>query len=505
MIKPFKKELVKVSDWEFEFQQRGEQPILLSDFYCRGVQDHFAEAFQLDIPRYDYIFTRSSRGYLKSAQKKVLLAKLRAALSDEAYTARILDRSVGVMKEFGALGDEINRKLAKSRMSDADLAAYWEKMDAAMIRLIPWFWPPYYPSAENMITDRVRVGLDRHKAAIEKITDMEDALLALVFPTKTAAFQREQVDFYALVDMAHKDAGFEKSPKFNTDAEAYLKNYSWTKAFLLMPVLPMTREQLMQKVRTAMQDGSVEVFLLQQKTKRENEKKAERLLGTLKGDDTLIEDIELAREFGYVLTAGVEEALRSSAKFLDYLRVVAERIEVPFKSIRFLLSGEILDALKGRTAIARTELERREQGYIMGTIGGEQYALFGKEGAVLSDWFDGELEEKVDADIREFKGQVACKGHARGTVRIALEPASSHALQAGEVLVCPMTNPDYVPAMKRAAAIVTDEGGLLSHAAIMSREFAKPCVIGTKIATKVLKDGDVIDVDAEKGVIHIIR
>ena len=65
-----------------------------------------------------------------------------------------------------------------------------------------------------------------------------------------------------------------------------------------------------------------------------------------------------------------------------------------------------------------------------------------------------------------------------------------------------MTTPDFVPAMRNAAAIVTDEGGVTSHAAIVSREMNKPCIIGTKIATQVFKDGDVVEVDAEKGVVR---
>lgn len=78
-------------------------------------------------------------------------------------------------------------------------------------------------------------------------------------------------------------------------------------------------------------------------------------------------------------------------------------------------------------------------------------------------------------------------------------------VKEGEVLLCAMTSPDYVPAMNRAAAIVTDEGGLLCHAAIVSRELEKPCIVGTKIATKILKDGDFVEVDANKGVVNILK
>lgn len=67
------------------------------------------------------------------------------------------------------------------------------------------------------------------------------------------------------------------------------------------------------------------------------------------------------------------------------------------------------------------------------------------------------------------------------------------------------TDPDVVPAMKMAAAIVTEQGGITSHAAIVSRELGVPCVIGTKIATQVLKDGDTVEVDATKGVVKVLK
>ncbi|MBI1935587.1 hypothetical protein HYS31_04040 [Candidatus Woesearchaeota archaeon] len=68
-----------------------------------------------------------------------------------------------------------------------------------------------------------------------------------------------------------------------------------------------------------------------------------------------------------------------------------------------------------------------------------------------------------------------------------------------------MTSPWYVPIMEKAAAIVTDEGGITCHAAIISREMSKPCIIGTKFATKVLKNGDLVEVDATKGIIKRIK
>ncbi len=74
-----------------------------------------------------------------------------------------------------------------------------------------------------------------------------------------------------------------------------------------------------------------------------------------------------------------------------------------------------------------------------------------------------------------------------------------------DILVAPMTFPSFILAMEKASAFITDEGGILCHAAIVAREMNKPCIIGTKIATKVLRDGDLVEVDADKGVVKIIK
>ena len=73
--------------------------------------------------------------------------------------------------------------------------------------------------------------------------------------------------------------------------------------------------------------------------------------------------------------------------------------------------------------------------------------------------------------------------------------------QEGDIIVSTMTTPDFVPAMQKAAAIITDEGGITCHAAIVARELNKPCVIGTKFATEILKDGDEVEVDADNGIV----
>ena len=111
------------------------------------------------------------------------------------------------------------------------------------------------------------------------------------------------------------------------------------------------------------------------------------------------------------------------------------------------------------------------------------------------------IEKEVKLD--EFKGIPASPGTVTGKAKIIFNPRGAN-INKGDILVTSMTNIDFVPLMSKASAIVTDEGGLLSHAAIVSREMKKPCIVGTKISTKVLKDNDLIEVDANKGIVKKI-
>ena len=101
-----------------------------------------------------------------------------------------------------------------------------------------------------------------------------------------------------------------------------------------------------------------------------------------------------------------------------------------------------------------------------------------------------------------LQGQGAASGIASGRVSIIRDAKDTGSVKEGDILVTKMTNPDMVPAMRKVAAIVTDEGGMTCHAAIVSRELGTPAVVGTKTATHILKNGQLITVDGEKGFIY---
>lgn len=103
-----------------------------------------------------------------------------------------------------------------------------------------------------------------------------------------------------------------------------------------------------------------------------------------------------------------------------------------------------------------------------------------------------------------IKGIIANPGIVRGPAKIILSRKDFNKIEQGDIVVASMTRPEFIQVLDKASAIITNEGGITSHAAIISRELKKPCIIGTKIATKVIKDGDSLEVDADKGIIKIL-
>lgn len=108
-------------------------------------------------------------------------------------------------------------------------------------------------------------------------------------------------------------------------------------------------------------------------------------------------------------------------------------------------------------------------------------------------------------EITELKGFPASPGKVTGTVKVIDKVEEFSKMNNGDILVSSMTRPEFVPVLEKAAAIVTNEGGVTCHAAVISREMKVPCIVGTKIATKVFKDNDIVEVDALQGVVRKVE
>ncbi|MBW2982503.1 hypothetical protein KY343_06495 [Candidatus Woesearchaeota archaeon] len=185
-----------------------------------------------------------------------------------------------------------------------------------------------------------------------------------------------------------------------------------------------------------------------------------------------------------------------------FFELLASRFDIDYRNIGYLTLNELEDCLK-KDAIDKKEIESRKNNPCIITLGGSNIKVIWSK--IPKRYYDiiKQIEEKEKQ--LSIKGFTAQKGKAKGKVIVVKSYHDIKKVKKGHILVANTTHPNYLPAMQKAAAFITNEGGIASHAAIVSREMKKPCIVGTKIATKVLKTGDLVEVDAEKGIIKKIK
>ena len=178
---------------------------------------------------------------------------------------------------------------------------------------------------------------------------------------------------------------------------------------------------------------------------------------------------------------------------------ISSRLNISLDEVGFITYDEIKSALLDNVTQDRSLLQKRISNsaliFIEDTLS-----------IITDDKMLKIVDEKLANKIQDkITGTVAYPGIVRGKVRIVISNNDFDKISEGDILVTSTTRPDYIRVMEKSAAFITNEGGMLSHAAILAREMKKPCIIGTKIATRVLKDGDTVEVDADNGIVRILK
>ncbi len=192
--------------------------------------------------------------------------------------------------------------------------------------------------------------------------------------------------------------------------------------------------------------------------------------------------------------------LQTIGRFEPVVIELSRRLGMTPEAFKYICPKELTQKnLSSKKFLA--QLKKRYPGCAYYTLRDRALVYSGKEYRLI----EKTLSKNTNSAVRELKGTIANKGRVRGRARICRTIHDIPKVKRGEILVAFMTRPEFLPAMQRAAAFVTNEGGVTSHAAIISREMGKPCIIGTKIATEVLHDGDMVEVDANHGVVRKLQ
>ncbi|MDO8513005.1 MAG: PEP-utilizing enzyme [bacterium] len=325
-------------------------------------------------------------------------------------------------------------------------------------------------------------------------------LAVLTYPTKENNHLHEERSLYKL-------AASYNLKKYPSLLEEHLKQFAWVGTRGYWWQREWKKQDIEARIEELFRQGKNPADELNRlgKLKKEKAVETQALLKelSLKPRTTLFNLIHLAQEYAYLRTWRTDIIYRSEHQARHLLQEVAKRIGIHEDDIVYLVYSEVTEAAKtGRLPITQEEFTNRKTFFANVLLEDKYIIMSGPTWQrKIKEIFSKENTDKIN----EIKGNVAYQGQTKGRVVIVHNGDDLIKVKHGDILVVVMTFPNFIPALEKAAAFITDEGGILCHAAIVSREMKKPCIIGTKIATQVLHDGDLVEVDADNGIIKIIK
>ncbi|UCG95735.1 MAG: hypothetical protein JSV92_01655 [archaeon] len=368
---------------------------------------------------------------------------------------------------------------------------YYEKVvDYDFFLLVPI-------SIEKSVVKLVEKGIKRILEERGKENLLQDYLDVFTKETKLIEVKKEKISLLKIKMEMEKNKN-KITPFIDKKIEEHVKKYCW------IPVYNVTHEPWDKKsfIKRLRKISKPELELNEMNAIIERRKKdTKRVIEELNPDKKLLNMIEILQEYVFLRTYRTD-ALRKVMYYIQPLvKEISRRAEITKKEAAQMTKEEIKEfLLKGKLLDKKLLKERIKRCLLARTNRGKKIISDEKE---IERFIERELG-KQKLKIEKLKGGIACRGIASGKVRIIKNLRDLKKIRNGDILVASMTTPDMTVFMRKVAAIVTDEGGITCHAAIVSREMNIPCIVGTENATKFLKNGDFVVVDAQTGVVERI-
>lgn len=294
--------------------------------------------------------------------------------------------------------------------------------------------------------------------------------------------------------------------------DEHIQKYSWIKGPVEFENTAFTKEDYLVRLDNLINDDIEGKIQNINNTRKNNDIEYEKILEQYKFTQKVKKLIKAIRDFIFLRTYTTE--------YSDHLffvgrhtifKEISNRTNIADEDLIMLDDKEILDILKNQGTMSKeikTVLKNRKKGFAMIWINGNVQTVFGDESLELQDEiariYKTLSDEGEKSTSKIISGSIANRGKVKGIARVLTTYQDIYKVEKGDIIVATMTTPDYVSAMEKASGFITDEGGITCHAAILSREFNVPCIIGTLNGTKEIQDGQMIELDAYTGRIYIL-
>lgn len=406
------------------------------------------------------------------------------------------------------LKEKVSRNSTKN-LSSKDLESLFawaveEARDFSVFITIPW-------SMESYLNEQI-TNLIKTVAGEDQI---QESIGELLLPVKVNASSKETPAIWELAVEINNDLELknifesgsniidnlnENNSKFLHKIDSFINEYGWIHIRWFKGD-PITRENVVNRLKETIKDNPE----LKLEELNRNKDKIIKITEDFSIKHSLTEEqkdlIYLIKEYVYIRTYRTDTLGQAFYLLFPIIERASQLLNINVDDLLYYSEAEIRRKLLGEHIDIDIKIRKEMWAILVIDL---EYEVYSGRDAVEKLKLEQGVSRNID-NISELKGQAAFKGKVVGKAKIVLDPHDISKVEKGDILVAVMTFPSYIAAMEKAAAFVTDEGGILCHASIIAREMKKPCVISTKVATKVFKDGDQVEVDADKGIVRIIK
>jgi phosphohistidine swiveling domain-containing protein len=491
MIEPANKgnfDLDKLGKFKWHFIHKRSRTPLFTYMLWEGLSHHTNKDLDFPYEMSPIIYLDQELAFEKSTWDKNLVKSLNEFKKRPEFIIEMFEKAYKLNSNIEKIIKKINTTNF-TELKDKKLAELFddyssEQMKSSAFMILPMAMEKYL---EDTIFTNIRKVLPQESSeAIQVISTSE----------KQSSSQSEEISILKIA-IKKRDG-----KDIKDDIEKHILEFGWLKN-ASMDGQYYSSSEILEKVEAAIKikpESKLKEIKDERKKVTESIKKYKEILG--REDSKIPNLINILQEAIFFRSWRTERFYRNTQYLQDFLTELSKRLGLSnHADIFYLLPKEIINLLNTSTRANSQTIEDRKLGYIM-------YAD-GKSTEIYSGSIIKLAKEKiklinVENDSKIIKGQTAYPGKVTGKACIIHRKTDFPKMQSGDILVSHSTTPDYVPLLQKAIAIITDEGGVLSHASVISREMKIPCIIGTQTASKTLKDGDMVEVDANTGMIRLV-
>ncbi len=451
--------------------------LLTPDFFLRGLGEELPKILDVNLDSKCEIINGIG-GVYESLDGRLSLNRIFEARVRQDRNF-IVEHEIEGRRKFTEL-IEASQKIGRAnlKMGKDKLGEYFQEYKKVFYKYTPFLYTVF--SAESLLTRELKDQIAEGFSS-EDDEEKENIFRILTAVEEESDFYNEQKDLLGIAVAKQRGLPIDSELKNHAERFGYM---GLTNSFLSNPYTADHFEDLIEEIKKPKE----ELQELEIKREKEIEKYKEFVTSI---PSHILRTAELLQRYMIFRNDRITALKIGQHNIKPLLKEIGNLANAILEDLYWYKIQEIEELIKGNKK--PVDVDRRKK-YI-------EVILI--DGVIT---YNETLPRRVEEEeLRQLTGYAASKGLVTGKVRIVFSSNEMGKVKSGDILVTNMTTPDFVPAMRIAGAIVTDEGGILSHAAIVSREFGVPCVIGTGSATTLLKDGDLVEVDANNGVVKIIE